>query len=242
MAVQVIKTTFQLKRGTAARWKELNPVLRQGEPGFEYDTGKLKIGDGLTAYNDLKYQTSKDYVVNQPTSATFPLIGEKDVIYKAENEKMLYQWNNDIKDYEPLNFVDLSEINAFITSLQNKDIEIEKNIASLTEQINKITEGAPEDFDTLKEMYDYIINLDVQNPENKINGISIEGNLLEIVDKIVEIPLANYIQAGVVKSSDSVNKIQVDEDGTMEVNSVGISKLVQEDDVTLVFDSGDSSL
>lgn len=242
MAVQVIKTTFQLKRGTAARWKELNPVLRQGEPGFEYDTGKLKIGDGLTAYNDLKYQTSKDYVINQPTSATFPLIGEKDVIYKAENEKMLYQWNNDIKDYEPLNFVDLSEINAFITSLQNKDVEIEKNIASLTEQINKITEGAPEDFDTLKEIYDYITNLDVQNPENKINGISIEGNLLEIVDKIIEIPLANYIQAGVVKSSDSVNKIQVDEDGTMEVHSVGISKLVQEDDVTLVFDSGDSSL
>ena len=84
--------------------------------------------------------------------------------------------------------------------------------------------------------------MDVQNPENKINGISIEGNLLEIVDKIIEIPLANYIQAGVVKSSDSVNKIQVDEDGTMEVNSVGISKLVQEDDVTLVFDSGVSSL
>ena len=242
MAVQVIKTTFQLKRGTAARWKELNPVLRQGEPGFEYDTGKLKIGDGLTAYNDLKYQTSKDYVINQPTSTTFPLIGEKDVIYKAENERMLYQWNESIKDYEQLNFVDLSEINAFITSLQDKDVEIEKNIASLTEQINKITEGAPEDFDTLKEIYDYITNLDVQNPENKINGISIEGNLLEIVDKIIEIPLANYIQAGVVKSSDSVNKIQVDEDGTMEVNSVGISKLVQEDDVTLVFDSGDSSL
>lgn len=242
MAVQVIKTTFQLKRGTAARWKELNPVLRQGEPGFEYDTGKLKIGDGLTAYNDLKYQTSKDYVINQPTSATFPLIGEKDVIYKAENERMLYQWNESIKDYEQLNFVDLSEINTFIISLQNKDIEIEKNIASLTEQINKITEGAPEDFDTLKEIYDYITNLDIQNPESKINGISIEGNLLEIVDKIIEIPLANYIQAGVVKSSDSVNKIQVDEDGTMEVNSVGISKLVQEDDVTLVFDSGDSSL
>lgn len=242
MAVQIIKTTFQLKRGTAARWKELNPVLRQGEPGFEFDTGKLKIGDGLTTYNDLRYQTSKDYIVNQPTSATFPLIGEKDVIYKAENERMLYQWNDSIGDYEQLNFVDLSEINAFITSLQNKDVEIEKNIASLTEQINKITEGAPEDFDTLKEIYDYITNLDVQNPENKINGISIEGNLLEIVDKIIEIPLANYIQAGVVKSSDSVNKIQVDEDGTMEVNSVGISKLVQEDDVTLVFDSGDSSL
>ena len=114
--------------------------------------------------------------------------------------------------------------------------------ALIASEIAKVVSNAPEDFDTLKEIYDYITNLDVQNPENKINGISIEGNLLEIVDKIIEIPLANYIQAGVVKSSDSVNKIHVDEDGTMEVNSVGISKLVQEDDVTLVFDSGDSSL
>lgn len=206
MAVQIIKTTFQLKRGTAARWRELNPVLRQGEPGFEFDTGKLKIGDGLTAYNDLKYQTSKDYIVNQPTSATFPLIGEKDVIYKAENERMLYQWNESINNYEPLNFIDLTEINASIASLQKKDEEIEKTILDL------------------------------------IKGASIEGNLLEIVDNFIEIPLANYIQAGVVKSSDSVNKIQVEKDGTMTVHSLGISKLVQEDDITIVLDSGDASL
>lgn len=206
MAVQVIQTTFQFKRGTAARWKELNPVLRQGEPGFEFDTGKLKIGDGLTAYNDLKYQTSKDYVINQPTSATFPLIGEKDVIYKAENEKMLYQWNENINNYEPLNSIDLTEVNASIASLQKKDEEIEKTILDL------------------------------------IKGASIEGELLEIVDNFIEIPLANYIQAGVVKSSDSVNKIQVEKDGTMTVHSLGISKLVQEDDITIVLDSGDASL
>lgn len=52
---EVIKTTFKLKRGTAARWQELNPVLQQGEPGFVYDTYQLKIGDGVTAWNDLPY-------------------------------------------------------------------------------------------------------------------------------------------------------------------------------------------
>ena len=41
----VIPTTFKLKRGIAARWAEVNPVLAQGEPGFVYDTNKLKIGD-----------------------------------------------------------------------------------------------------------------------------------------------------------------------------------------------------
>ena len=56
----VIKTTFQVKRGLAARWKELNLVLRPGEPGFELDTFKLKIGDGATAWNNLPYVNEKD--------------------------------------------------------------------------------------------------------------------------------------------------------------------------------------
>lgn len=46
---------LQLRRGTAAQWAAANPVLAQGEPGFEYDTGKLKYGDGATAWNSLTY-------------------------------------------------------------------------------------------------------------------------------------------------------------------------------------------
>lgn len=52
---EVIKTTIRLKRGTAEAWKRNNPILALAEPGFEYDTGKLKIGDGVTAWNDLLY-------------------------------------------------------------------------------------------------------------------------------------------------------------------------------------------
>ena len=51
----VIKTTFQVKRGTAARWEELNPILNTGEPGFEMDTFKLKIGNGSTPWKELPY-------------------------------------------------------------------------------------------------------------------------------------------------------------------------------------------
>ena len=52
---QIIKTTFKFRRNTAEYWKNTNPVLADGEPCFELDTGKLKIGNGTTAYNDLKY-------------------------------------------------------------------------------------------------------------------------------------------------------------------------------------------
>lgn len=50
---KVIHTTFQLKRGNAADWATVNPILAAGEPGFELDTGVLKIGNGIQHYNDL---------------------------------------------------------------------------------------------------------------------------------------------------------------------------------------------
>ena len=52
---EVIQHTYQFKRGTSQKWAAQNPVLRQGEPGFEYDTGKFKIGDGITPWNYLPY-------------------------------------------------------------------------------------------------------------------------------------------------------------------------------------------
>ena len=55
MADTVIKTTLQFRRGLAATWAKNNPVLIYGEPGFEKDTYRLKIGDGVTAWNDLGY-------------------------------------------------------------------------------------------------------------------------------------------------------------------------------------------
>ena len=56
----VIKTTFKVKRGTAARWEELNPILNPGEPGFEMDTFKLKIGNGSTPWKELPYVNDVD--------------------------------------------------------------------------------------------------------------------------------------------------------------------------------------
>ncbi len=46
---------IQWRRDTAANWASVNPVLSEGMPGYEKDTGKLKIGDGVTAWNLLPY-------------------------------------------------------------------------------------------------------------------------------------------------------------------------------------------
>ena len=46
---------IQLRSDTAANWTTKNSVLAKGEPGFETDTGRLKVGDGATAWNVLAY-------------------------------------------------------------------------------------------------------------------------------------------------------------------------------------------
>jgi len=51
---------IQLRRGTAAQWAAANPVLAQGEPGIETNTGKQKFGDGVTAWNFLPYASKGD--------------------------------------------------------------------------------------------------------------------------------------------------------------------------------------
>lgn len=47
--------TFKLRRDSSSVWTAINPVLSDGEPGVESDTGRLKIGDGATPWTGLDY-------------------------------------------------------------------------------------------------------------------------------------------------------------------------------------------
>ena len=49
------KRPLQFKRATSTIFMKINPVLMNGEPAYEYDTKRLKIGDGRTRYSDLPY-------------------------------------------------------------------------------------------------------------------------------------------------------------------------------------------
>lgn len=40
---------------SSSEWTRLNKILRNGQWGFETDTGKAKLGDGITRWNDLDY-------------------------------------------------------------------------------------------------------------------------------------------------------------------------------------------
>jgi hypothetical protein len=58
MSTGIYKAQALRKAGDAASWTAENPVLSIGEIGIETDTNKVKIGDGVTAYNSLNYLTT----------------------------------------------------------------------------------------------------------------------------------------------------------------------------------------
>jgi hypothetical protein len=53
-----LKKNILFKSIPAADWTSLNPLLKEGEPGIESDTGKMKVGDGSTRWSDLDYQAA----------------------------------------------------------------------------------------------------------------------------------------------------------------------------------------
>lgn len=104
---EMIKHEYQFKRGTAQRWIEVNPILKQGEPGFEYDTGKLKIGDGFTPWAGLPYindsgVTGQEEIVTATTYHELPDLGDAKKLYRVVEDKLLYQWNHIENRYEAL--------------------------------------------------------------------------------------------------------------------------------------------
>lgn len=94
---------IQFKRGSLATWEKLDYILDVGEPGYVKDSNDsyyLKIGDGVTPWSQLPYVSEN--IFNALTPSGFPSYGRENVIYKAEQDKALYQWNSQTLSYEKL--------------------------------------------------------------------------------------------------------------------------------------------
>lgn len=69
MAVANIGGRFQFMRATKKEWEEWKGTLLDGEIAIESDTLKMKFGDGLNEYKDLKYMTIGEVAIGELTPA-----------------------------------------------------------------------------------------------------------------------------------------------------------------------------
>lgn len=79
-----------------------NPVLLKGEIGYEEETGKYKIGDGLSAWNDLDYSLNffKELLLEDLTKITNVLNITKDSFNFGKENTVETVYNEDLSDLE----------------------------------------------------------------------------------------------------------------------------------------------
>lgn len=65
-------TQIKLRRDTYQNWYDNDPVLAEGEPGFDLTNSKLKIGDGSTPWQLLPYFDDKENVYTNIASNIIP--------------------------------------------------------------------------------------------------------------------------------------------------------------------------
>lgn len=75
---KTVKARFKQRADTAANWTAKNPVLLQGEIGYESDTNNLKVGDGKSAWASLPYV--KEKLAKVATSGSYTDLSNKPTI------------------------------------------------------------------------------------------------------------------------------------------------------------------
>ena len=122
---------IQLKRGTK---NVLDLVLKDsnrpasGEPIYELDTGKLKIGDGIHDYEKLAYfgsiASTQKVVYNGIFE--FPTVGNEGTLYIVNNGNS-YVWDSQKKRYKVL-FLDNRQFYELILNDDGEIIGAERQI------------------------------------------------------------------------------------------------------------------
>lgn len=89
---------FRFRRGTLTEWTAKNPVLAFGEPAIVEDDSdpetplSFKIGDGVTAFNDLPYAISGGGVPG-PTGPEGPEGPQGPAGEVPTNAMLAFRWN-----------------------------------------------------------------------------------------------------------------------------------------------------
>ena len=92
-------TTIQIRRDNSANWTANNPILANGEQGYETDTGKMKIGNGSTDWNTLAYwydNTASGGITTSETAPTSPATGD---LWFQTSTKTLSIWDGSTWQY-----------------------------------------------------------------------------------------------------------------------------------------------
>ena len=189
MAKKVIQAQMQQRRDTAANWAASNPVLLDGEMGIVTDDPNLyKVGDGVTAWNDLKLRGFDGTLVQTTGDSENAVMSQKAVTAKLTELESKVQ--EDIANIKPIvingdvvNAADEEDITSEDNLLKLKDRDDALGMGYVILRKNKTFAEQVTKANTIYEIrYDFELSGDVNIPDNSIlmfeGGSLNKGNII----------------------------------------------------------------
>ena len=220
MAVQI-----QLRRGLSSQWNSSNPILAQGEPGLELDTGRIKIGNSASTWTQLSYSTTlgADYLSLIAASANFLTKADAAQLYIPITASGPYLTELEASDiYIPItassniveNYIPISSSYAYLTrtDAENTYIPISSSADYLTESEAQgiyvpISSSANivENYIPVSSSYVYLTRSDAENTYIPISSSAEYLTESEAAGIYVPITASSNIRTGLLEQSEAAN-------------------------------------
>lgn len=224
--VNKTNTTMKVHHHSPAEWQTLNEVLAQGEYGLEDGTFLLKIGDGVTHWNDLRY-------LNKLDASYFKYYSDGTVTFSNAFQAILN------------NFIERN--NAIVPSLVITGTPSADNEAVTKAYVDQVISSVS----VLRHVLVYSLPDPSEADENTVymlqnqsgtydEWLLVDGVFVQMSTTTFELQPANLTTLGGVKSSQEDDKIYVNLQGYMQLNRVSTSKLFIRNGDTLTLNCGDS--
>ena len=262
MATKTIRTIFKFRRHNASDW-DPNYKLQDGEPGFELDTGKLKIGDGHTTWANLNYLNG---VANLTTDGSLNLIlNGSEISLSLQNFSSAQTGtspkktsNGELEWVKPLNINDViisEDINAWVEGkIENVTSRVYRGEAGLVTESNGVITILDANYESISnpsvgDVYSYTATESTISQRYLWTGeewVEIYGQEVYATKPYVQEVLTNALvpatanALGLVKSSSANNQIAVNANGIMSINTISTDKLINAPDSNLILDCGDA--
>lgn len=139
---------MQQRRGTEEQWTAANPVLAPGEIGFESDTNKFKIGNGVTPWENLDYFVGEGTLDDSLAGYVLAsAIGEADGVAALDANGKVPAGQLDLDAYATETYVDDA-----ISNIPAPDLTGYATEEYVDTAVSALVDSAPEVLDTLNEL------------------------------------------------------------------------------------------
>lgn len=232
MATNSVRVTLQIRHDTSNDWITRNPVLAAGEYGLETNTFLIKVGDGVTDWQHLRYLNKLDASYFKWDSTT-------------NNITFSDEFMNKIHALEAAAGEAITQLIVTEPPVNDTDVPNKKYVDDAIAQaghlkravVEQLPDAANADPDTLYMMLasagDHYEEYMVINGQWDMVGSTGDGGSGAFI-----LEVATNARLGGVKASEADDRINVTQEGFMTLNRVSTTKLYVPTGDTLVIYGG----